>query len=113
MRCHAFGLCSLILSLLPAAALAAPPALSNYVGKDPREKIRGVAFLHHPTVLAGVRRAVPAGAVQTWVLSDDSTFAPIAPLARIIHPLPMTVGELPGPSDTLSNGLRRDPAIRE
>jgi hypothetical protein len=84
MRSHAFGLCSLttssVLCLLPAAALAAPPALSNYVGKDPREKVRGVTFLHHPTVLAGVRRAVPAGDVQTWVLSDDSTSAPIASL---------------------------------
>jgi hypothetical protein len=76
------GLCSLAISsalcVLPTAALAAPPALSNYVGKYPREKVQGVAFLHHPTVLAGVRRAVPAGDVQTWVLSDDSTSAPIA-----------------------------------
>lgn len=58
---------------------ASPPALSSYVGKDPREDVHGVSFLHHPAVLTNVRKAVPAGSVRDWVLSvDDVAAVPIS-----------------------------------
>jgi hypothetical protein len=61
----------------PAAHVV--PPLSAYVGKYPNEKVQGIAFLQHPTVLAGVRKAVPAsdGNIRNWVLAADASLVPI------------------------------------
>jgi hypothetical protein len=65
--------------LLASPAFANPPALASYINKDPREAVRGVSFLRHPTVLAGIAKAVPEGYVRTWVLTDndDAMWQPI------------------------------------
>lgn len=63
--------------IFPAAALAAPP-LSEYVGKYSSGKVKDVAFLQHPAVLAGVKKAIPSGRVRDRVLDHHATQAPIA-----------------------------------
>jgi hypothetical protein len=70
------------LCAVPSHASAAPPTLASYVDKDPRVPVRGVSFLRHPKVLAGVNYAVPAGVVRNWVLALEDTAAhPVEDLA--------------------------------
>lgn len=67
-----------LMCLAASSVLASPPTLTAYVGKDPRENVQGVSFLRHPTVIAGVSKAVPAGTVRDWVLAvDDTTAIPV------------------------------------
>ncbi len=58
-------------------ALAAAPDLAAYAGKYPYDKVRGVTFLKHPAVVAGVEQAVSDGEARKWVLSPDSVQTPI------------------------------------
>jgi hypothetical protein len=75
MRCF----CVVVLVGLLSSVSFAAPALTSYVGRDPRVAVQGVSFLRHPTVLAGVAKAVPAGYVRQWVLSadDDAGWHPV------------------------------------
>jgi hypothetical protein len=57
---------------------AAENPLAAYVGKYPFDRVNGVAFLAHPAVVAGVRKAVADPAVLRWVLDTETTQVPIA-----------------------------------
>ncbi|MDZ3832566.1 MAG: hypothetical protein U0S50_12245 [Sphingopyxis sp.] len=63
----------------PEASPAAAPALSAYVGKYPWDKVDGVDFLHHPAVVAAVRRSVSDPEIRDSLLVETakSTAGPI------------------------------------
>ncbi|KMS51815.1 hypothetical protein V474_01900 [Novosphingobium barchaimii LL02] len=56
----------------PASApdeVSPAPDLARYVGKNPFDKVDGVAFLDHPTVQSTVKAAVNDAAIRKWVLA--------------------------------------------
>lgn len=65
-------------SSVNSGAADSPPPISDYVGRDPQESVNGFSFLRHPSVVAGVNKALPPDVSQWIGAVGDIAIVPIA-----------------------------------
>lgn len=76
MRAGIIAFC--VVPMLIGATHAKAPALSQYIGRYPFQKVAGLTFTAHPVVRRAVEDAVLDSVVRLRVLNSNQTAGPIA-----------------------------------